>query len=305
MSTRASNRKHLLKFIALGCSLLLWFYVLNSYHLKVEKTLQVEYIVSNELVFASKPVQEVTYIFEGPRAFIRAMSDKEEKLVIDLTKPEFRHRMRYSLNLKEYPMRLPFGVEIEKIQPKIIPIKLERKTSKVIPIKPMFVGELPSGVVMKDFKLMPSELEVYGPRFMMNSLKELSTRNIDLGELLGHNTITTEIVLPDERMELLVKDPVVFEYTLSVPSANVKLEDLPIKFLTTKAVDSPIKSAVVELYIPPNKLKGRSKSSFNVQIWADIPSNVTGKMTVPLKALTPPGVHVVGIFPKSVVVNIK
>ncbi len=196
-------------------------------------------------------------------------------------------------------------MNVEKIQPKIISIKLEKRTSKIFSIKPVFVGDLPEGVSFKDFKTTPSELEVFGPRFVMSGLKELNTKNIDLDLLLGHSSISTEIILPDERLELLVKSPIIFEYQLTVPKPNLILNKIPIKFLTTKSVIPEIQNVDVSLFVNPSKLKGRSKNSFNVQVWADIPANSTGKMLVNLKALTPPGVHIVEIKPKSVVVNIK
>jgi len=195
---------------------------------------------------------------------------------------------------------------VERVLPRRIPIRLEKKASKIVPVRAQFMGQLPEKISLIKSELRPSEVEVYGPRSVIATLKELPTRPIELDALVGQESIPVEVALTDERLTLTSGAELTFAYQLKAAGGNLTLDDLPIKFLTrTKTVESKIKSARVKLLVPEKILKNRSNISSSVQVWADIPDEAVGRVEVPLKVVLPPSIHLLEISPKTIIVNIQ
>jgi len=195
---------------------------------------------------------------------------------------------------------------VEKVVPRRIPIRLERKASKIVPLKLQFTGNLPDKLSLVKTELRPAEVEVYGPRSVIAQLKELPTRPIDLETLIGQESVAVEVAVTDERLTLTSGYDVTFNYQLKAASANLTLKDLPIKFLTrSKTIESKIKTASLKLLVPEKVIKNRSNISSTVQVWADIPENARGRIEVPLKVILPPSIHLLEIYPKTIIVNIQ
>lgn len=306
MKMKKRVKKHSLKFISVLLSLFLWAYVLNSEKVRFEKTVLLEYILPDDMMFAQKPASEVTFVIEGPRAFVRTVADREDRLVIDLNRANSKRQLSFHVDINPAQLSLPFGMVVERVLPRRIPIKLERKASKIVPLKLQFMGELPEKLSLLKPHLKPSEVEVYGPRSVIASLKELPVRPIDLESLVGQESVSVEVALQDERLTLTSGYDVTFSYELKAASANLSLKDLPIKFLTrTKTVESAVKTASLKLLVPERILKNRSNISSSVQIWADIPEDAKGRVEVQLKVVLPPSIHLLEISPKSIIVNVQ
>ena len=306
MKMRNRMKKHSLKFVSLFLSIFLWGYVLNSEKVRFEKTVMLEYILPEDMMFAQKPPTEVTFMIEGPRAFVRTVAEREDRLVIDLNRANSKRQLSFPVDINPAQLSLPFGMVVERVIPRRIPIRLERKASKIVPLKLAFIGELPEKLSLVKPHLKPAEVEVYGPRSVIANLKELPTRPVDLDTLVGQENVAVEVALSDERLSLTSGSEVTFHYQLKAASANLTLNDLPIKFLTrTKTVESEIKMASVKLLVPEKTLKSRSNISSTVQVWADIPEDAKGRVEVPLKVVLPPSIHLLEISPKTIIVNIQ
>jgi YbbR domain-containing protein len=299
-------KKHSLKFFSLLLSLFLWAYVLNSEKIRFEKTVMLEYILPEDMIFAQKPPLEVTFMINGPRAFVRTVSEREDRLVVDLNRANSKRELAFHIDINPAQLSLPFGMVVEKVVPRRIPIRLERKASKIVPLKLQFTGTLPDKLSLVKTELRPAEVEVYGPRSIIAQLKELPTRPIDLETLIGQESVAVEVAVTDERLTLTSGYDVTFNYQLKAASANLTLKDLPIKFLTrSKTIESKIKTASLKLLVPEKVIKNRSNISSTVQVWADIPENAKGRIEVPLKVVLPPSIHLLEINPKTIIVNIQ
>ncbi|MBA2405610.1 MAG: hypothetical protein H0V66_12610 [Bdellovibrionales bacterium] len=306
MKMRGRMKKHTLKFLSVFLSLFLWAYVLNSEKVRFEKTVMLEYILPEDMMFAQKPPLEVTFMIEGPRAFVRTVSEREDRLVIDLNRANAKRELAFQVDINPAQLSLPFGMVVERVVPRRIPIRLERKASRIVPLKLLFTGKLPEKISLVKPELKPMEVEVYGPRSVIGELKELPTRPIDLESLVGQESVPVEVALTDERLTVTSGHDVTFHYQLKAASGNLTLRDLPIKFLTrTKTIESKIKTADLKLLVPEKVMKNRSNVSSTVQIWADIPENAKGRIEVQLKVVLPPSIHLLEINPKSIIVNIQ
>ena len=234
------------------------------------------------------------------------MADREDRLVIDLNRVNSKRELAFQVDINPAQLNLPFGMVVEKVVPRRISIRLERKASKIVPLKLQFVGNLPNKLSLLKAELKPAEVEINGPRSVIAELKELPTRPIDLESLVGQESIPVEVALTDERLSLTSGHTVTFNYQLKAASSNLTLKNLPIKFLTqSKNMESAIKTADIKLLVPEKVMKNRSNISSTVQVWADIPQNAKGRIEVPLKVVLPPSIHLLEISPKTIIVNIQ
>lgn len=306
MKMRNRLKKHSLKFISIFLSVFLWIYVLNSEKVKFEKTVSLEYILPVDMMFAQKPPQEVIFLIEGPRAFVRTVSEREDKLVIDLNRANLRKQLNFSVDINPAQLNLPFGMIVERAIPRKLNIRLEKKASKIVPLRLQFSGELPEKLSLHQPVLEPAEVEVYGPRSLISKLKDLPVKPIELESLPGQNHVPVEVQINDDRLTVTGGFDIRLNYQLKAATSNLTLKEIPIRFLTQKRkIFSAVKAADVKLLVPEKVLKNRSNVSSSVQVWADIPEDAKGKVTVPLKVVLPPTMHLLEISPKSIIVNIQ
>lgn len=306
MKMRGRMKKHSLKFFSAFLSIFLWIYVLNSEKVKFEKTVALEYILPVDMMFAQRPVQEVTFMIEGPRAFVRTVAEREDKLVIDLNRANARRQLNFNVDINPAQLNLPFGMVVERVLPRRLSIRLEKKASKIVPLRLQFSGALPDKLTLNQTSLEPEEVEVYGPRSLISSLKELPIKPIELESLPGLDQIPVEVQLTDDRLTLTSGYDIKFSYQLKAASSNFTLKEIPIRFLSEKRkIQSSIKFAEVKLLVPEKIIKNRSNVSSTVQVWADIPEEARGRVEVPLKVVLPPTIHLLEISPKTIIVNIK
>lgn len=306
MKMRSRVKKHSLKFLSVFLSVFLWIYVLNSEKVKFEKTVSLEYILPVDMMFAQRPPHEVTFMIEGPRAFVRTVADREDKLVIDLNRANLKRQLNFNVDINPTQLNLPFGMVVERVVPRRLNIRLEKKASKIVPLRLQFSGQLPEKLSLQSAVLEPSEVEVYGPRSLIAKLKELPIRPVELEGLPGFDQVPVEVQVFDERLTVTGGFDIKLNYQLKAATSNFTMKDVPIRFLTQKKkITSTIKTADVKLLVPEKILKNRSNVSSTIQVWADIPENARGKVTVPLKVVLPPTLHLLEISPKTIIVNIQ
>lgn len=306
MKMQRRMKKHSLKFISIFLSLFLWIYVLNSEKVKFEKTVHLEYLLPVDMMFAHKPPQEVTFLIEGPRAFVRTVAEREDRLVIDLNRANARRQLSFTVDINPAQLNLPFGMVVERVLPRKLNIRLEKKASKIVPLKLAFTGNLPDKLSLANPVLEPAEVEVYGPRSVISKIKELPIKPVDLDNLMGLDQVSVEVQVPDERLTFTNGYDIKFSYQLKAASANFTLKAQPIKFLShSRKIRSSVKSADLKLLVPDKIIKNRSNVSSSIQVWADIPEDAVGRVEVPLKVVLPPSIHLLEISPKTIIVNIQ
>src|SRR5665647_1048511 len=178
MKMRNRVKKHSLKFLSVFLAIFLWVYVLNSEKVKFEKTVQLEYILPDEMMLAQKPPSEVTFLIEGPRAFVRTVAEREDRLIIDLNRANAKRQLNFQVDINPTQLSLPFGMMVERVLPRKISIRLEKKASRIVPLRLQTQGSLPQSLHMTEVMLNPSAVEVSGPRSIISLLKELPTKPI-------------------------------------------------------------------------------------------------------------------------------
>lgn len=297
--------KHTLKIISFFFAVTLWFYVLSSAPILIEKKLPINFKVPKGMAISNVVEKEVVVKIKGSRVFLRNIFEKNNFIFVNLNRYFFdKKKKNIDVKIGVQDIPVPFGVEVLEIKPSKIEIQLQKIFTKTLPIIPTVVGE-----VSKEFKLIkenlvPSKLEVSGPKEFVKSLKSISTSPIDVSTLQKSGSLKVATMDIDSRLTITSKDPIYYNYEIRPRKANVSLNNIKVRFLSSARRIRPKKRAVsIDVLMPEGEEKNLEPSQ--VQVWADIPEGSKGLVKVPLKANLPEGVFLLKIHPQSIEVQVQ
>ncbi len=295
--------KNLLKFFSVIFAVGLWFYVLNSEPVVEEHTIGIEYILPKGMSFNKAPLKEMKVTFKGPKAFIRTMSQRDDKIRIDLNFEKKLKGQNYRIELNESYLPLPLGVEVEKFEVRKLKVVLGESTTKTIPIHLNLVGQINENRRIVYTRVRPTNIEVRGSKKVLSSLSRIQTRPVDLGKIDGQGQEELNFLDLDQTIDIVIKDPVIFEYRVVPKEVNSTINEVPIRFLSSSTVRSASHRKVSLLvFLDDENMKITHK---DVQVIADIPNGAKGKVKIELSAKLKEGVHLMKINPSEIWVNLK
>lgn len=92
--------------------------------------------------------------------------------------------------------RINGEIGINRVLSDSIEFLFDLKVSRVLPVKPMVNYKLAKGFVLTDSIIcVPSEVEVYGPLSVLDTLKYIKTMSIDAGEIEGIKVYRIPLVI--------------------------------------------------------------------------------------------------------------
>lgn len=204
---KETAQRHTLKITAFFFAISLWYYVLNSEAVEIEKKLPINFILPKGMLILSPMQKEVTIKLKGSKAFIKNIFSNKEKLNIDLTAyyhPEIQP-VEKIFKVKIYPtdISVPFGVHILDISPKDLTIELDHKMLKEVPIKLQYLGELPNKRKLKELIVSPNKIRISGPEQLLRNITTLETIPFNLSLLnKDDGTLGVQMVEIDSRIKL-------------------------------------------------------------------------------------------------------
>lgn len=179
-----------LKLLALGCAMILWFFVMGERRLEVAYSVPVELKnVPQGMVVTNDLPKSIDIRLSGPRALLSDLNEKDVRISIDLLglKPGVSTFSRLDDHL-----HLPGGIQATRISPSFVDVKLERIIDKVVPLRPRLSGELPRGSHLVAVDILPERVVVQGAESEIAGISEVMTERIELAEIKGD----TELSVP-------------------------------------------------------------------------------------------------------------
>lgn len=185
------NENWRLKLLALGCALVLWFFVMGERRLEVAYSVPVELRnVPQGMVVTNDLPKNIDIRLSGPRALLTDLNQKDVRISIDLLglKPGITTFSRLDDHL-----HLPGGVQATRISPSFVDVKLERIVEKSVPLRPRLTGQLSSGFYLVAVDVQPERVIVLGAEGEISEVREVLTERIDLGVIRGNAEISVPI----------------------------------------------------------------------------------------------------------------
>ena len=180
-----------MKILALGCALLLWFFVMGERRLEVAYAVPIELKnVPQGMVVTNDLPRNIDIRLSGPRALLSDLKEKEVRISIDLVglKPGVTTFSRLDDHL-----HLPGGIQATRISPSFVDVKLERIIDKSVPLRPRLVGQLPGDYLLVAVDVLPERVIVQGAEGEISAISEVMTERIDLGEIKGNSELTVPL----------------------------------------------------------------------------------------------------------------
>jgi YbbR domain-containing protein len=297
--------KHSMKFISVFFAITLWFYVLNSAPIVIEKKIPLNFKLPKGMAISNIIDQEITVKLKGSRVFMRNIFQHNNFIFINLSKYIISKKKK-EIDLKIGPadIPVPFGVEVLDISPKDLNIKFDKLTKKTVRIVPTLVGAVgPEFKIIKK-SMVPSKLEIEGARSIVKAIKSISTSAIDISSLKTSGELKVAAVDIDSRLSISTKESIYFQYEIRPRKANITLKNVRIRFLSSaKRVSSKTRVVSLDVLIPEGE--DQSIKPSQVEVVADIPDGSKGRIEVPLRAKLPEGVFLLKINPEKVKVFVK
>ena len=155
-------RKNLLYMFSLVLSVALWFYVLSTEPLSIEREVKVNYIIPTGKAILSPVKSKMKISLEGPRAFMRSLEKNDLMMTINLLKNITPKNNRYYIDKNRYELPLPLGVTIKRAEEESLSIELGRKSKKAVKVDLSLFGEVLENHKLIYARAVPSEVEVEG-----------------------------------------------------------------------------------------------------------------------------------------------
>ncbi len=297
------SSRHLLKLLSLFIAVTLWFYVLNSEPLEVERRVELVFITPTDLAINVEVPKTVMVKVKGSRAFVQNLDLTQEKMVIDLRDYPYDQET-FAVTFDPTMVQLPFGVEVQEISPQQVVLSLEREIKKVVPIRLRTVGEVGKDLKLISKEFSPREFMIKGPYHAIKKVGLLNTLPIDLESLDGSGELRLKLEPIDPRIEIEDLKEINFYYTIKPNKANLTLENVEVSFLSKSNNYQVRRNRVsVDILVPADKIEEIRPA--DILVVGKLTGLSKGKHTIELSAELPEGVNLLKINPESVEVTIK
>jgi len=185
-----------LKLVSLGLALVLWLLLVPSEKMSSEKSLAIPLETLNVpdgLEIVDRPEATVDVTLRAPSRVLGQIGPSELVAGLDLA--------RATVLQQEYPLHksmiaVPPGVEVVKISPSKLTIRLERTFQAPIEVHPTLRGRPAQGFRVARTEIEPSDVTVQGPESLVKAAQAAATAPIDVSGLTESTVFDADIILP-------------------------------------------------------------------------------------------------------------
>jgi YbbR domain-containing protein len=264
-----------LKLVALVVTLALWIGVTG---LKTPTTARLKGValilnVRGDVEVTSSAVEFVDLVVSGDKRKVDLLNPRNLVASLDLSNeaPGERAVQVTPSNLK---IELPTGVELEAVEPGIVPVTLERVLERELPVKVDTVGTVGSGFELYSAVANPSRITIRGPETAVRGVESVLTEKVNLKgrqESFGLAAIGLQTVGPKVRTNSAV-------VSVTVRIGGKRSEK---QFTVPVSVEAKKRTAVITLYGPPDELAELKSEEISVRATLERDGTPSMEITLP------------------------
>lgn len=221
-------QRHSLKIIAIFFAVSLWFYVLNSEPVEIEKKIQIQFILPKGFAISSVTERELLLKLKGSKAFIGNVFSNKEKLVIDLNPYYKKFGKNFKVLFHPSQISVPFGVDILEMKPREANMEIDRMATMELPVKVQYIGNMGYDKKFREVSIEPQNIMVSGPIDVIKKLSRLETNPVNLSNIdKEEGTITVPLDELDSRLSFEETPRVRLKYKvqLTIPKRGDNKKD--------------------------------------------------------------------------------
>lgn len=184
-----------LKLLSLAFASALWFFVAGQSNTEVGFIVPISFKgVPKEMIMTSTPPGEVEVRVMGPKLFINNLSPSQIIAELDLSDGK-EGLNTYKLSPKD--IVTPMGVEVLRLRPNSVDVKMERLIKVNLPIKVRMNGRPESGFRVSGISVIPKAVIATGLKKDIKDLSGIYTRPVDVTGLRYSTTISAPLDVQD------------------------------------------------------------------------------------------------------------
>jgi YbbR domain-containing protein len=262
------------------------------------------------------------------------------RITVETTKDELdnisENTITASIDLSNYKIPGEYNVPVEitprmhvlnvdsieiNVRPRDIPVSLDKKDGKYVPVSPYYNGSVAPGYELTSQNIVPKQVWIEGPASIVENIKFIPTETIDI---TGRTTDISRVVSIDKnRIDEMVQVNVVnFQFNAVVRSIEQEREwdDLHISFINLNdafSIKSPVTGetesatavkAVIKVIL---KLRGNEQ---DIHAYEPAPETVSadcsqitgeGEWTVNVTATVPAQFQIIDYEPKTITIDVE
>lgn len=194
-----------LKLLALAIAIALWGGVTSRGSSAMIRLRGVElmFLLPEDLEISSEPHDEVQVTLRGSRQALDTLNVRRMIASVNLQNYKPGERV-VRLTPERVTIELPDGVQIEKIEPDTVPLRVERSVEREVEVRAQFGGAPPAGYKVLDVEVTPSRVRVRGPESHIIKLDQVLTEPISLdGRTEGFTDTYIAVDIPNRKVAVL------------------------------------------------------------------------------------------------------
>ncbi len=291
------------KFLALFTAVVVWLYVTSSESILIEREIPLEIDLPKDVAASNLYPKKIKVRLKGARMFMGKLL-KGQTLYKKFSLKDVQNRKEIAFSISSQDLLLPIGIELVQLSPSRIVLELDRRIFKEVPLKTDFLGELRPGKRFSKTSIRPSMVMISGPYSIMKKTAFVNTEKIDITKLSGKGVIPVSAKSSDERIFIENEEKFNFEYAVRAEWANIELNNVRIKYLSSHK-NFKVETKFVKFLIqaPGGKLTSEERNS--IYAIADIPVSGNGDFKVKLNSKLPEGVELLQIDPEYINVSLQ
>jgi YbbR domain-containing protein len=211
------TQRHTLKIISIFFAVSLWFYVLNSEPIELDRKMNVEFILPKGYAIASQTERQLNLKLKGSKAFIGNVFSKEEKITVDLNPYFKKYGKHFKVAYHPSQITVPFGVDVLEISPKESAVELDRLVQMELPINVQYIGSVPYDRKFIEVGIEPSNIMISGPIEVIRKVSRISSDPINLSSIeREEGTINLPLEELDPRLKFEEKPKIKLRYKVQL-----------------------------------------------------------------------------------------
>lgn len=211
------TQRHTLKIISIFFAVSLWFYVLNSEPMELEKKLSIDFVLPKGYAISSMTEKQITLKLKGSKAFIGNVFTNKEKVVVDLNPYFKKYGKNFKVQFHPSQISVPFGVDILEMSPKEANVELDRLVQMEIPVAIQYIGSVPYDRKFNEVSIDPANVMISGPINVIRKVSRVKTDPLNLSNIdREEGVVTLPLEDIDPRLHFEEKPRIKLQYKVQL-----------------------------------------------------------------------------------------
>ncbi len=215
------------KLLSLLIAVSLWFFVVfeNMPEVTFIVPLQVKNQPRNMAMVENMEGKEIEVRLKGPPAIMTGLTVQQVETTIDLSSIGTGETV---IPLTPDVISVPRQVKVVGISPASVILELEPITSRMVAVEPVVLGVPADGYLLKEVRVFPEQVKVFGAKSVLEKLKSFSTDSVDIGGANKPLTAKVHIILLERNIRLADSNLVEVRPIIVEKEVDLEFQSVPI-----------------------------------------------------------------------------